>query len=163
MVSGIQRSDGQMSLHPSLPPPGSSGSGATPGRQGATLPAAGLRIVVVEDEALIALELEDLLAELGAEVVGTAMNAEEAIELAATQRPDCVTMDIRIQGPRDGISAALEIYRRFGIRAIFVSAYANPATAAQADAARPLGWLTKPIRANELAALLSALTDGSEA
>jgi DNA-binding NarL/FixJ family response regulator len=114
-------------------------------------------VLVVEDEAIIAMELEDILAELGAEVVGTAPSAARAIELAGALRPDCMTMDIRIQGPRDGISAAIEIYERFGIRSAFVSAFGNPETAARARAAHPLGWVTKPIRKADLATVLGAV------
>jgi two-component system, response regulator PdtaR len=119
-----------------------------------------LRVVVVEDEAIIAMELEDLLAELGAEVVGTAPSAARAIELARTLRPDCMTMDIRIQGARDGISAAIEIYESFGIRSAFVSAFGNPETAARAKAAHPLGWVPKPIRKADLAAVLGGVPRG---
>lgn len=141
--------------------PGSSGaSDPRPDPVPDARPGEGLRVVVVEDEAIIAMEIEDLLAELGAEVVGTAPSAARAIELARTLRPDCVTMDIRIQGARDGISAAIEIYERFGIRSAFVSAFGNPETTARAQAAQPLGWVTKPIRQSDLAAVLSGVARG---
>jgi DNA-binding NarL/FixJ family response regulator len=68
-----------------------------------------------------------------------------------------MTMDIRIQGPRDGISAAIEIYERFGIRSAFVSAFGNPETAARAQAAHPLGWVAKPIRKADLATVLGTV------
>jgi DNA-binding NarL/FixJ family response regulator len=119
--------------------------------------AAGLRIVVVEDEVLISMEIEDLLADMGAEVVGTALSAAQAIRLAESARPDCLTMDISLQGPRDGISAAIEIYERFGVRSVFVSAYGNPETVARAQPARPLAWLSKPIDRARLEAALSAV------
>jgi AmiR/NasT family two-component response regulator len=136
--------------------PPAPGGGTRPGGRAHadTRPAEGLRVVVVEDEAIIAMELEDMLAELGAKVVGTAPSAARAIELAGVLRPDCMTMDIRIQGPRDGISAAIEIYERFGIRSAFVSAFGNPETAARAQTAHPLGWVTKPIRKADLARVL---------
>ncbi len=118
--------------------------------------AAGLRIVVVEDEVLISMEIEDLLTDMGAEVVGTALNAEQAIRLAETMSPDCMTMDINIQGPRDGVSAAIEIYERFGIRSVFVSAYGNPEMMDRARPAHPLAWVSKPIDRAELEAALSA-------
>jgi DNA-binding NarL/FixJ family response regulator len=65
-------------------------------------------------------------------------------------------MDISIQGPRDGISAAVEIYERFGIRSVFVSAYGNPETMDRARPARPLAWVSKPINRARLEAALSA-------
>lgn len=109
-----------------------------------------LRVAVVEDEAIIALEIEDLLTDLGAEVIGSALSADEAVRLAGSMRPDCMTMDIRLQGQRDGVDAALEIYRRFGVRCIFVSAYDDAATMTRAEPARPLGWIGKPIRPDRL-------------
>ena len=113
-----------------------------------------LRVAVVEDEAVIAIEIEDLLLGCGAEVVGTAMSADEAVRLAETVRPDCMTMDIRLQGERDGISAAVEIYQRFGIRCIFVSAYNDPGTVARGEQARPFSWVAKPIRPDVLVSSL---------
>ncbi len=137
-------------------PPGPGGGTRSGERaQADARPGEGLRVVVVEDEAIIAMELEDILAELGAEVVGTAPSAARAIELAGALRPDCMTMDIHIQGARDGISAAIEIYERFGIRSAFVSAFGNPETAARARTAHPLGWVTKPIRKADLGAVLA--------
>jgi len=121
-----------------------------------------LRVGVVEDEAIIALELEDILAALGAEVVGTALSADEAVRLAETERPDCMTMDIRLQGRRDGVSAAIEIYERFGIRCVFVSAYGDPDTVARAERANPLGWLSKPIRQRGLGAALDGFRNGRD-
>lgn len=120
-----------------------------------------LRVVVVEDEAIIALELEMLLTSLGAEVVAMAMSADEAVRLAEAERPDCMTMDIRLQGDRDGVSAAVEIYERFGIRSVFVSAYSDPGTVARGERAHPLGWVPKPIRQDKLEAGLRKLGDQS--
>lgn len=133
-----------------------------PGSDGApTTGTAPLRILVVEDEAIIAFELEDILERLGAEVVGTAMSADDAVRRAEALRPDCVTMDISLHGPRDGISAALEIYERFGIRSVFVSAYGDADARARAEPARPLGWVAKPIRAAQLDSILGTLRDDS--
>ncbi len=120
-----------------------------------------LRVVVVEDEAIIALELEMLLTSLGAEVVAMAMSADEAVRLAEAERPDCMTMDIRLQGDRDGVSAAVEIYERFGIRSVFVSAYSDPGTVERGARAHPLGWVPKPIRQDKLEAGLRNLGDQS--
>jgi two-component system, response regulator PdtaR len=115
------------------------------------------RVLVVEDDAIIAFDIEDTLSQLGFEVVGTAMSAEEAVNLAEALRPDCLTMDIRIRGPRDGVSAAIEIYERFGIRSVFVSAFAGSAEAERAAAARPLGWVGKPISREALRSALMGL------
>lgn len=113
-----------------------------------------LRVLVVEDEAIIAMEIEMTLEDLGAEVVGVAATAEDAVRLAIVHRPDCVTMDINLKGDRDGISAALEIHKALGIRAIFVSAYGSDETRGRAQPSRPFGWVQKPIRSKDLAEAL---------
>jgi two-component system, response regulator PdtaR len=113
-----------------------------------------LRVLIVEDEALVAMEIEDLLEELGAEVVGNAGDAEEAVRLAETLRPDCATMDIRLRGQRDGISVATEIYRRLGIRSVFVTAHGDADTQSRAADACPIGWLSKPVTRERLAKAL---------
>jgi DNA-binding NarL/FixJ family response regulator len=103
------------------------------------------------------MEIEDLLVEMGAEIVGTASTADEAIRLADTKRPDCLTMDISINGNRDGVRAAIEIYERFGIRSVFVSAFGDPQTVARAQFANPVAWVSKPVSKSELGAALSAV------
>lgn len=113
-----------------------------------------LRALVVEDEFIIALELEMLLSELGIEVVGSANTGEKALALIAESKPDFVTMDIRLPGERDGISTAVEIFGRHGIRSIFVSAYKDPELFERAQAAQPLGWVRKPVSLGALRAVV---------
>lgn len=110
-----------------------------------------LRAVIVEDEAIIAMELEMLLEGLGIEVIGMAMSAAEAEALAAAERPDFLTMDINIKGSRDGVEAACAIFEKLGISSIFVSAFSDAATKARAASARPLGWVRKPVDPYDLA------------
>ncbi len=95
-----------------------------------------------------------VLQDLGAEVVGLAMTAAEAVRLAKLHGPDCATMDISIKGDRDGVSAAIEIYETLGIRSIFVSAYGNDETKARAVRAHPLGWVTKPFNTEDIRSAL---------
>jgi two-component system, response regulator PdtaR len=116
-----------------------------------------LRALIVEDEFIIALEIEMMLAELGIEVVGSANTAERALQLAADMRPDFVTMDIKLASERDGISVATEIFDTHGIRSIFVSAYKDSELFERAQAAKPLGWVRKPV---SLGALRAALPKG---
>jgi DNA-binding NarL/FixJ family response regulator len=113
-----------------------------------------LRALVVEDEFIIALELEMLLVELGIDVVGSANTCEKALALAAETKPDFVTMDIKLRGARDGISTAAEIFGRHGIRAIFVSAYGDAELVERGQAAEPLGWVRKPVSLGALRAVL---------
>ena len=110
-----------------------------------------LRAVIVEDEAIIAMDLEMQLEDLGIEVVGTAMTAADAEALVSTLQPDFVTMDIHIKGNRDGVDVACAIFERHGVGSIFVSAFGDAATKARAAAARPLGWVRKPVDPEDLA------------
>ncbi|WP_218127861.1 response regulator [Belnapia rosea] len=114
-------------------------------------------MLVVEDEYFVALAAEDALASAGFEVVGVAATAEEAVEIAGTERPDLVLMDIRLAGARDGIDAASEIRGRLGIPSLFATAHSDAATRARGEgAAAPLGWLTKPYAPTELTAAVAA-------
>lgn len=113
--------------------------------EGPVAGAARPRVLVVEDEFIISMELEHMLSDAGYEVVGVATEAGEALRLAEQHRPDFVTMDISLAGPRDGVSAATEIFDRFGIRSIFVSAFTDAETKERARAAHPYGWMAKPL------------------
>ena len=102
------------------------------------------RILVVEDDFLVATEIEIALSDAGFDVAGIAATADEAIELAQSQRPALVVMDVRLGGERDGIHAATEIFRRLGIRCIFATALYDQDWLERARSAMPLGWLAKP-------------------
>jgi len=108
------------------------------------------RILIVEDDYLVALQFENALTEAGYDVVDIASTAEEAVQIVPDYRPELVLMDVRLAGPRDGIQAAAEILDRFGIRSIFVSAFSDPATRARADRANPIAWLPKPVADRKL-------------
>src|SRR6266436_5946996 len=73
------------------------------------------RILVVEDDFLVAAEIEIALSDAGFDVAGVATSADEAVELAQSQRPALVVMDVRLAGERDGMHAAVEIFRKLGI------------------------------------------------
>lgn len=117
----------------------------------------GMRVLIVEDEALISIELEDIFLLLGLEVVGTAQDAEEAMRIAVAERPDFITMDVNLAGDRDGVSVATAIYERLGLRSVFISAHGDAETVARALPACPLGWLAKPVTQRELAERLPVL------
>jgi DNA-binding NarL/FixJ family response regulator len=105
---------------------------------------AGPRILIVEDDFFVALDLEAGLINAGMTVVGPARTAEEAVALARAEKPSLAVMDIRLASTRDGIDAALDLYRDFGIRSIFASAHADATFRKRAEPASPLGWLQKP-------------------
>lgn len=123
-------------------------------------PAAKTCILLVEDDFLVGMEVEAGLEDAGFEVAGIAPTAEEAVELASARRPALVVMDIRLASDRDGIDAALEIFRTLGIRSLFASAHVDSQVRARAEPARPLGWVPKPYRVETLlAAVREALKE----
>ena len=117
-----------------------------------------LKVLIVEDEFFIALDAEEQVRSLGHTVVGTAVSAEQAIQIAGEAQPDVVLMDIRLVGPIDGIAAALEIRSRYGIEAIFVTANTDPSTLARAESIRPIAVLQKPLTKQRLAPQLARLS-----
>jgi len=112
------------------------------------------RILIVEDDFLIAMQTETALTEAGFDVVGTATTAEEAIAFAKEQRPSLAVMDIRLASARDGIDAAQELFRELHIRCIFATAHDDLHTRARAEPYAPLGWLAKPYTMASLVALV---------
>lgn len=116
-------------------------------------------ILIVEDDYLIALDIEDGLTAAGFSLAGTASSADEAIRIALATKPVLALMDIRLLGQRDGIDAALELYREHGIRCIFTTAHSDREVRLRAEAARPLGWMQKPY---SVEAVVEAIWNGLE-
>jgi CheY-like chemotaxis protein len=110
----------------------------------------GLRILVVEDDPLIAMDTEDTLVQAGCVVIGVADRCQTAVEIAGAERPDLVVMDISLGGRRDGVEAAVLIRKQYDIPALFVSAQSGCGLAARASEAKPLGWLSKPFDKRQL-------------
>lgn len=108
------------------------------------------KVLIVEDEALIAMELETRIREMGHVVVGPVATCNRAIELADRERPDIALMDIHLAGSRDGVDAAVELRARFDLPVIYLTAYSNPETVARAKVTQPQGWLVKPFTEREL-------------
>jgi CheY-like chemotaxis protein len=154
----------QMSGHGLLPAGGDSGRlDAAPGTgRVASVPATGARLLIVEDDWFIGIEIESVSEGAGYEVVDIVTTAEEAIEAALAHRPELVLMDIRLAGPRDGVEAAIEIRQRADIPSLFVSAHQDAGVRARAEAARPAGWLSKPFSDSQLlGAIRDALASAS--
>ncbi len=122
-----------------------------------------LRILIVEDDALIALDLAMTVEELGHEVVGEAAEAKEAVGAAGRLRPDLVLMDVKLLRGSSGFEAAREIHERFGIRSLFCSGNIDEDLKARASGVNPVGWLAKPISPNALSRVLDALSGASAA
>lgn len=108
------------------------------------------RVLVVEDEAIVAMDLQSRVEALGHTVVGTAASVEAALRRAGETRPQLTLMDIQLKGPGDGIGAAEEIRRRHNCPVVFLSAFTDSDTIAKATATEPFGYLVKPIDDREL-------------
>jgi CheY-like chemotaxis protein len=109
-----------------------------------------VRILIVEDDAIVALDLSVLLEARGYVVTGVAHSAQRAIEMAEATHPDVVLMDINLHGPGDGIQAADVLSRHDGLAVVFLTAYRDNATLQRALATRPHGYVTKPFDADAL-------------
>ena len=113
-----------------------------------------LRVLVVEDEALIAMELESILEQQGHEVVDAVATEADAIAAARLTRPDLVLMDVRLAWGGDGVATAIRLRQELGIRSIFITAQSDQVTRARAAAAEPDGFLGKPLSPDLLAKLI---------
>lgn len=108
------------------------------------------RILVVEDEALVAQDLIATLTDIGYSVVGEAASAEEAVQKAAELVPDVVLMDIRLSGNTDGVQATAAIRRKRDIPVIYLTAHSDEETLRRAKTTAPCGYLVKPFRTPDL-------------
>ena len=108
------------------------------------------RILIVEDEAVVALDIERRVTGLGYTIVATTDSAEEAIELAERERPDLVLMDIRLRGLMDGIEAGRQIRNEWRIPVVYLTAHADEPTLARAKETAPFGYILKPFDEQKL-------------
>ena len=142
------------------PPVAFNGSLMSPrGRTSDRADAAPLRIVIVEDELLIAMDIEMTVEDAGHEVVGQAMTADEAVQMVGRERPHAVLMDLRLANGSCGADAARRIRDRYGIRSIFLSGNLTPDKRAELADLEPLAMLNKPFSPVELAGALEAVIE----
>jgi len=113
------------------------------------------KILIVEDELLVARDIEQQLTDLGYEVVGVTREGEEALTLVAALRPHLVLMDIQLAGPMDGIAAAQIIRTEFALPVVFLTAFAADDILARAKLTEPFGYVLKPFSERELSTVLS--------
>jgi len=108
------------------------------------------KILVTEDEGIVAADIEDRLRSLGYQVTATCSSGEEALQKIRENRPDLALMDIMIQGDMDGIETARRVREQFDIPVIFLTAYSDDATFQRAKITEPFGYLIKPFEEREL-------------
>ena len=111
-------------------------------------------IMLVEDELITAADIQEALEDLGYRVVAAVDSGEDAVEQAGRLAPDLILMDIRLKGELDGIDAAIEIRRRFGLPVVYLTAHADDGTLERAKTAEPLGYIVKPFDDQELRATI---------
>ncbi|MFP4579069.1 MAG: response regulator, partial [Coleofasciculus sp.] len=109
-----------------------------------------LKILVVEDERIIAINLKESLESLGYTVPAIAASGEKAIEKATEFRPDLVLMDIWLKGNMDGIEAAEQIWEHLKIPTIYVTGHSDQSTVERAKITAPFGYILKPVKEQAL-------------
>ena len=102
------------------------------------------KILIVEDEAIIALDIQYTLENLGYRVPAVVSSGEESIEKASEIHPDLVLMDIKLSGDIDGISAAEQIYNRFRIPVVYLTAYSDEKMLEGMRRTMLFGYISKP-------------------
>jgi CheY-like chemotaxis protein len=115
-----------------------------------------MRVLVVEDDAIIGMDIEHRVRKLGYEVCGVADSAGEALDIAFRTQPDIALMDIRLRGEVDGIEAARMLRDTLSVPVIFITAYSDMKMRTRALDMDPLGYIVKPLREVELKNTLEA-------
>lgn len=117
------------------------------------------RVLIVEDERIVAIDLQRRLTRLGYVVLAMASSGEEAIQKAIEMPPDIVLMDIRLQGAMDGVEAAGHIRARLHIPIIYMTAYSDERTLQQAGTGRSRPFIRKPFEEKALRTTLQRALD----
>ena len=111
-------------------------------------------IMIVEDDAITAMDIENQLKNLGYGVSAKVSSGEDAIQKAKESKPDLVLMDIVLKGEMDGIEAAGEIHTQYGIPVVFLTAFADKDRIERAKITMPFGFILKPFQANKMIILI---------
>ena len=113
-----------------------------------------MKVMVVEDESIVAMELSSYVTELGYSVIGRASNGMDAFTLALESKPDVVLMDVHIKGDEDGIDLAKRLHEAMEVSIIYITAFNDDTSLDRAIETDPAGYLTKPFNRKELSAIL---------
>ena len=112
------------------------------------------QVLVVEDEAIVAMDIQSKLEDLGYSVIALIRSGEEAVQTACQMRPDLILMDINLQGDMDGISAAARIQECNPTPVVFMTARGDKDTVHRAKMTGPMGYIIKPFDENDLRATI---------
>ncbi|HPG41695.1 MAG TPA: response regulator [bacterium] len=122
-----------------------------------------IKILIVEDETLIALSLKSQLLRAGYEVCTLASTAKQAIDIVLKEAPDFVLIDIRLPGDMDGIEAARQIGACSTAQIIFASGYSDPALQQSAMSVHPAAYLIKPVDVDDIESVVRSIKLKEEA
>ena len=111
---------------------------------------ASVRILLVEDESIVAMDMERRLSTLGYSVIEHVLSGEDAVAKAEQEKPDLILMDIHLKGKMDGIQAAERIKNTLGTPVIYITAYSDETTLARAKVTEPFGYILKPFQEREI-------------
>lgn len=109
-----------------------------------------IKILLVEDELIIAEDMIGMLEKMGYQITGSALDAEEATAMLKTDKPDLVLLDINLGGRKDGVMLAEEINRDFQVPFIFTTSHTDGATIERAKKTNPVNYLVKPFKQEQL-------------
>ncbi len=115
-----------------------------------------VQVLIVEDEAIVSMDLRYKLETLGYSVPAEISSGEQGVDAASQLHPDVVLMDIRLSGEMDGIDAAARIRDQFDVPVVYLTAYADGATLDRAKLTEPFGYLLKPVDPRELQTVVEA-------
>ncbi|MEA3353453.1 MAG: response regulator [Campylobacterota bacterium] len=113
-----------------------------------------LKILIVEDETIVALDIKSAVKQFGYEVTGTATNHDDALKSVRKNTPDLILMDINLENSLDGIQTVHAIHRTQDIPVIYLTAYSDDETVQRAVETNPLHYLIKPFKRDELKSTL---------
>jgi len=114
-------------------------------------------VLIVEDERILALDLELMLSRAGLEILGIAVDGTQAEKLVQSHKPDLILMDITLRYGQDGIELARHLHNFYQIPVIFITGNSDHATKARAMTVQPLAYLQKPISEFSLTTIISGL------
>lgn len=110
----------------------------------------GWKILVVEDEAIIAMDIQSILIKIGFNQPEVVHSGEESIQKVASGRPHLVLMDIKLKGKLDGIEAGHEIFYQYKVPVVYITAFGDEGTLKRADGTARYGFITKPFEEKDL-------------
>jgi DNA-binding NarL/FixJ family response regulator len=119
------------------------------------------KILIVEDETLLAWSMREVLSLVGYDVVGVAATVSDALCIAENTRPDLAIVDVSLAGRRDGIEGAELLRKQLGTEIIFLTAQGDDTTAQRASALDPAGFLVKPVPSQQLVRAIRRVLDAA--